>query len=191
MIKNKTHAIILAVLTFILGSIALVSILFLILGYPLSSIPEHQLYVFTMILISALLASRVYGRGSKERASRVVQLLEKSFGISVKENVTWRVLRTIDQLPPFVVNKYISLNINAVNEFDDKIKVYKKVLSEEDLFKIKKIVDTPVDKLQKILYQLYQVTDMEQFKILSEPDAKEFITMNLQELKKILFDGLE
>lgn len=187
MIKNKTYAIILAVLTFLLGSILLISILFYILGYPLSSIPEHQLYVFTMILISALLASMVYGRGSKERAARVVQILEDSFGVSIKEDVIWKVLRIIEQLPPGLVDKYVKLNINAAEEFEDKLIEYRENLSDEDLSKIKKIIYTPIDDLQLILNTLYKETKMEQFKVLADQKARSLIKLNVDKLKEIIF----
>lgn len=188
MIQNRTIAIILAILTFIIGSILLVSIIFYLLGYPFSTFKDHQLYVFFIILVSAILASMVYGRGSKERALKVKEILKESPGITIEEKVIYKVLRTIEQVPPFVVNKYVSLNINAVEEFDDRINKYKKELSEDDLSKIRKLIETPVEELQDILSKMYSKTKMEQFKILAEPEAKPLLELNLQELKKILID---
>ena len=188
MTQSKPTAIILAILTFLVGSILLVNVIFYLLGYSLSSFGEHQLYIFFAILVSAILASMVYGRGSKERASKVKKILEESPGITIEENVIYKVLRTIEQMPPFVVQKYVNLNINAVSEFDDRINKYKNELSEEHLYKIRKIIETPVDELQVILGKIYSKTKMEQFKILSEPEAKPLIELNLHELKKILFE---
>lgn len=188
LIKNKTAAIILAVLTFLLGSVLLVSIIFYILGYPLSSIWDHQLYVFSAILASAVLASFVYGRGSKERASNVAKLLDESFGIEINEKTIWKVLRTVEQLPPFVINKYVSMNINAIEEFETQIEDYKSQLTDEDLLKIRKIIETPIPELQDILNKLYLETNLEQFKILADPQAEPLIALNLQELKRILFN---
>lgn len=187
MIQNKVTAIILAILTFILGSVLLTGIIFYFFGYPLSSLAEHQLYVFFAILISAMLASMVYGRGSKERASNVAKILEDSLGISVEEKDIWKILNTIEQLPPYVVDKYVSLDINAVDEFEDQIKDYKNKLGEEDLLKIKKIIDTPVKELQDVLNELYQETNMEQFKIMADPKAKPLIDLNVRELRRVLF----
>ena len=186
MIKNKGIAIILAIFTFIAVSILLTITIFYLFGYPLSSIAEHQLYVFLAILAGALVASRVYGRGTKERASKVAKILNNSLGVSVEEKVIWKVLNTLDQLPPFVVNKYVTLNINAAEEFEDQIKEQKNKLSDADLLKIRKIIETPSEKLQQVLKELYTETDMEQFKILAEPDAKPLIELNLEELKKII-----
>ena len=188
MIQSKKTTIILAIITFIIGSILLVNVIFYLLGYSLSSIGEHQIYVFFAILISAVMASMVYGRGSKERASQVKAILEESLQITIEEKVIYKVLRTIEQIPPFVVHKYVSLNINAVHEFDDGINKYKKGLSEEDLYKIRKIIEPPVDELQIILGKIYSKTKMEQFKILADPEAKPLIELNVQELKMMLFD---
>lgn len=185
MIKNKTTAIILAILTFIIASVLLTSIIFYLFRYPLSAIAEHQPYVFLAILVSAMLASMVYGRGSKERASNVAKILDDSIGISVEEKDIWNILNTIEQFPPFVANKYVSLNINAVEEFEDKIEDYKNKLSEEDLFKIRKIIETPVEELQDVLNELYLETNMEQFKIMADPKAKPFIDLNVRELRRI------
>lgn len=187
-IQNKTTAIILAILTFVLGSIMLTGLIFYLFGYPLSSLAEHQLYVFFAILVSAVIASMVYGRGSKERASNVAKILEKSLQIQVKESDIWKVLSTLDQLPPFVVDKYVAMKINVVEELEDQIEDYKKNLSEEDLLKIRKVIETPVEELQGVLNELYLETKMEQFKKMAAPEAKPLIELNVQELKKILFN---
>ncbi len=189
LIRNKTIAIILAVLTFIIGSILITGIIFYVMGFPFSSISEHQTFVFLAILVSAGLASLVYGRGSTERASKATKLLNESLGLELKENDVWKVLRTVEQLPPFTVNKYVSLNINAVEEFEDQVKEYKAHLAREDLLKIKKIIEMPVPELQNILNNLYLETNMEQFKILSEPEARPLLELNIQELKRVLFNG--
>jgi hypothetical protein len=188
LIKNKKAAVVLSVLTFIVGSALFVSIMFYILGYPLSSIREHQLYVFLAILAGAVLASFVYGRGSSERASKAAKLLNESLGITIKENDMWRVLRAVEQLPPFVINRYVSMNINAVEEFEGRIDEYKVKLTDEDTLKIKKIIEMPVSELQNVLNDLYLETKLEQFKILAEPKAGPLLELNLRELKRVLFN---
>jgi len=185
--QNKTAAVILAVLTFVIASLILLSIISYIFGYSLSSLPKHQLYVFFVILLAAVLASVVYGRGSKERASRVAQILNESLGVELEENDVWKLLRAIEQLPTGVINKYISLNINAASEFEDEIKEYKGQLSDDDLQKISKIIQMPVGELQDLLNQLYLETNLEQLKVLADPNAEPFLELNLQKLKEILF----
>lgn len=189
MIQNKTIAFILAVLTFVLSSILLTSIIFYLLGYPLSSISEHQLYVFFAILVSAVFASMVYGRGSKERASKVAEILDEALQITIKEKDIWKLLRTIEQLPPYVVEKYVILNINAVEEYENGIKDYKKKLTDDDLLKIRKIIETPTHEIQDLLNELYLETKLEQFKILADPKAEPLIALNIRELNRVLFDN--
>lgn len=188
LIKNKTMAIILAMLTFIVSSVSLVNIIFYFLGYPLSSIWEHQLYVFFAVLVGAVLASMVYGRGSKERASQVAKILNELLGLEIEEKVVWKFLHTMEQIPPVVVNKYVYLNINIVEEFDNKIGEYKSQMTDEDLVKIGKIIEKPIPELQSLLERLYLETDLEQFKILADPRAEQLIALNLREIKRVLFD---
>ena len=203
LIKNKTIAIILAVLTFILGSALLVTIIFYIGGYPLSSIPEHQLYVFFAILVSAILASMVYGRGSKEKASNVAKLLNESLELELKGKDIMESLRMFERFPPFVINSYVSMNINVVEAFEGqmedyntyltdksilKIRKFRSQLTDEDLLKIRKILDTPVPELQNLLHELYLETNLEQFEILADSKAEPFLALNLQELKQVLFN---
>lgn len=190
LIKNKKLAIIAAILTFSVLSILFTVIILYIGGIPLSSIWEsqNQLYFFSAILAAAALASLVYGRGSTERASRAVKVLDETLDIEVKKNDVWKILRAMEQLPPFVLNQYISMNINAVEEFEDQIKDYKNKIDDEDLLKIRKIIDTPVRELQEVMGKLYSETKLEHFKILAQNEAEELITLNLQELKKVLFD---
>ncbi len=78
--------------------------------------------------------------------------------------------------------------MNAVESFKDQIKEYKNQLTEEDKDKIRRISDMPIPELQNLLNECYLTTKLEQFKILADPEAEQFLTLNLQELKKVLFD---
>ena len=109
-------------------------------------------------------------------------------GIEVKQKDMWRILRAVEQMPPFVVDKYVSTNLNGVEWFKDQIMDYKAKLDDEDLLKIRKFMETPVPELQNLMEKLYEETKLEQFKILAGPEAQELIVINLEELKKILFE---
>jgi hypothetical protein len=187
LIENRIIAIISAILTFIAGTTLSVFVIFYFGGYPLSSIYEHQLYVFFAVLIGVILASFVYGRGSNERAIKAQDCVGELLEVELKTKDMWRILRGVEQLPPFVIKDYISMNINFAKEYEEGIKRYRSKLTEENLAEIEKIIDKPVPQLQRVLNELYKETDMEQFKILADPSAEELITMNLKELKTILF----
>lgn len=190
MIKNKTLAIILSILTFIVGSVVLTVVAFYIAKIPLSSIWEgqNQFILFSAILISAVLASMVYGRGSKQKAAESAEFLNKKLDLEIKGKNIGKLLKLLEKFPPFVINSYISKEINAVNEFEAAIKENTKQLTDEDLLKVKKIIEMPLSNLQNILNDLYLITNMEQLKILSEPRAEPLIELNLKELKKVLFN---
>lgn len=186
LIKDKIFAIVLSILTFIGGSVLITMIIFYIARMPLSSLWENQLYVFFAILLSAILASMVYGRGSKQRAEEVADLLNEKLEISIEGGDIAGMLKLLERFPPFVVNSYVSTNVNAVKEFEAPIKKYISHLSDEDLIKLNKVMEMPISRLQEILYDLYLKTGLEQFKILAESNAKPLIQLNLNELKKIL-----
>ena len=188
LIKNKTIAAILAVLTFIAGSVLLTVIIFYALGYPLSSISEHQPFALLAVLVSAFLASMVYGRGSSERAAKATKYLNETLGLEHNEKDVWKALRAVEHMPTYALTKYITLNINAVDEFEVRIKDYTDKLSDEELQTIKRIIEMPVPELQNILNDLYLETKLEQFQVLAGPEAKPLIELNIKELKKLLFN---
>ncbi len=187
MIKNRKLAITLAFLTFVLGSILITLILFYLAVLTISSIWQNQLYVFFAILISAILASIVYGRVNKQKSDKAAEFLNDEFKIGIRGKDMDVLLRMLRKFPPFLVNSYISKDINAVKEFKYPIKEYTDNLTNEDLLKIRKIMDMPVPKLQYLLNELYIITDLKQLEILAQPTAEQFIELNLGELKKILF----
>jgi hypothetical protein len=189
LIKNKKLAIIAAILTFMVSSALFTGIILYFGKIPLSALwdGQNQLYFFTEILLAGACASIVYGRGGTEKAGRAVQVVDEMMGIDVDKKDMWRILRAVEQMPPFAVDKYVSGNINGVEWFEDQILNYKTKLNDEDLLKIRKVLEMPVGELQKVMEKLYEETNLEQFIILAQPDAEELITINLQELKKILF----
>lgn len=189
LIKNKKLAIVASILTFIGASLLFTSIIMYFAKIPLSGLWEgqNQLYFFTGILIAGGLATMVYGRGGTEKSAQAVRIINEALGIEVDRKDMWRILRAVEQMPPFAIKKYVSGNIDAIEWFEDQILDYKGKLSDENILKIKKVVDTPVDDLQRTLEMLYDETKLEQFKILSEPEARELIELNIREFKKVFF----
>lgn len=187
MIKNKTIAIGLSALTFVLGSILLTGVIFYLARIPISSIWEgqNQLYFFFAVLVSAALASMVYGRGSKQRAEQATDFLSQKLDLEIKEKDMGKLLKLLENFPPYVVNDYVSQNINVVKEFENTIMDNTTQLKGEDLQNIRKILETPVPELQNLLKELYLITGMEQLKILAEPGAEPLIKLNVEELKRI------
>lgn len=188
MIKNKTLAIILASLTFIVGSIVITIAAFYIAKIPLSAIWQgnNQYILFMAILVSAILASMVYGRGTKQKADESAEFLNEKLNIQISGKEIGKLLKLLENFPPFVVNMYISKNINAVEEFEIQIKEQITKLNDKDLSKAREIIEMPIPDLQDILNELYSITSMEQLKILSETRAEPLIKLNLEEMKRVL-----
>lgn len=130
----------------------------------------------------------VYGRGSKQKADNAAEFLNEKLDLGIKGEDIGKLLKLLENFPPFVVNGYISKDINAVEEFEEVIRENTKQLTDEDLLKVRKIIEMPVPELQKILHELYVITNMEQLKILAEPRADHLIELNLKELRRILFN---
>ncbi len=186
--KNKIIAIILAVLTFLLGSVLFIYVIFYISGYPLTSIPQHQLYAFFGILVSAVLASMVYGSGRKERAENLTKYLNESLELEIKEDYIKKVLSIVERAPPFLINVYVSKDMNAVESFESQIEKYESQLTDEDRLIIRRIIEMPIPELQNLLNDIYMKTNLEQFKILADSKSEPFLTLNVRELKKVLFN---
>lgn len=90
------------------------------------------------------------------------------------------------QVPVILLKGAISSNMNAVKTFENQIESYKTRLTPEEMEKIKAILEMPVPEIQQILYKAYEKTGKKQLKILSDPKAEEFISLNLKELKKVM-----
>lgn len=56
------------------------------------------------------------------------------------------------------------------------------------ILKIREIIEKPIPELQSLLEELYLETNLEQFKILADPQAEQLISLNLREIKRVLFD---
>lgn len=100
------------------------------------------------------------------------------------------VLQFMDQftrVPPLLLKVVVSGNSNVVTSFRGQIEDYKNNLSQEDMVKIRKVMDMPTEELQEILKRAYSKTHKEQLKILADRKAKPFIEKNLKELEKVLF----
>ena len=100
------------------------------------------------------------------------------------------VLEFMDQftrVPPLLLKIVVLGNSNVVTSFRGQIEEYKNDLSQQDLVKIRKVMEMPTEKLQEILKRAYSQTHQEQLKILADRKAKPFIEKNLRELEKILF----
>jgi hypothetical protein len=97
------------------------------------------------------------------------------------------VMDLFTKVPIILLKGAILRNMNVVKRFEDQIISYKTKLSLEELEKIELVTKMPVTELQRLLLSVYEKTEKKQFKLLADPNAQKFISINLNELRKILF----
>ena len=126
--------------------------------------------------------------GSNENESNLEKYLNESLELEINEDDIRGLLSMFERVPPFLLKIAVSRNMNAVKSFESQIEDYKSQLTDEDRLKIRKIIEMPIPELQKLLNKVYLKTNYKQFKILSNAKAEPFLALNLQELKKVLFN---
>ncbi|MGB9980151.1 hypothetical protein [Methanobacterium sp.] len=105
----------------------------------------------------------------------------------VTEKDVMGLMDVFTKVPVVILKMAVSKNMNVVKKFESQIENYKSQLSDEDIAKIKKVIEMPVWRLQEILGNVYAKTGHKQLKILADPKAEQFIKDNLHELEILLF----
>lgn len=88
--------------------------------------------------------------------------------------------------PSFILKRMARKNSNLVDKFKSTIESHLNKLSDEQKAKLHLILDSDVDELQELLRQAYEKTRIKQYEILANPKYKEFIELNLRELRKLI-----
>lgn len=88
--------------------------------------------------------------------------------------------------PSFILKRMARKNSNLVDKFKSTIESHLNKLSDEQKAKLHIILDSDVDELQELLRQAYEKTRIKQYEILANPKYKEFIELNLRELRKLI-----
>lgn len=88
--------------------------------------------------------------------------------------------------PSFVLKGMARRNSNLVDKFGSAIVAHLNRLDDEQKRKLYIILNTEVEELQKLLMEAYIKTRIKQYEILANPKYKEFIELNLNELRKLI-----
>jgi len=88
--------------------------------------------------------------------------------------------------PAFILNMMVNTNSNLVLKFKSTIQYYMDGLTDEQKSMLNVILSSDIDDLQQIMDESYRKTNKEQYKILANPNNKEFIEKNLSELRKMI-----
>lgn len=88
--------------------------------------------------------------------------------------------------PPFLLKRMAKKNSNLVKKFEPKVKSYLAHLDDNHRKKLNILLNSDIDEIQSILNESYKKTNKKQYKILADPNNKEFIQLNLEELRKMV-----
>ena len=90
--------------------------------------------------------------------------------------------------PSFLLERFAKKNSNVVLKFKSQIESHLHKLNDAQKNKLDMILKKDVEELQAIMHEAYQISKVKQYKILANPKYKEFIEINLNEIRKILFN---
>lgn len=108
----------------------------------------------------------------------------------MKDEITYDDLKEHEHLftlaPAFVLKRMAGRNSNLVLKFKSTIESHLNQLNGEQKNKLHIILNSDVDDLQNLLMQAYIQTKIKQYEILANPKNREFIELNLRELRKLI-----
>lgn len=107
--------------------------------------------------------------------------------VKITEQDVIDLLDVFTKVPSLILKGVVAKKSNVVDSFEGRILNYKDHLTEEEISKVKVVLEMPTSELREILNKSYKKTGKKQLKILSEPKAEPFIEKNLDALEKILF----
>ena len=104
--------------------------------------------------------------------------------------ITYEDVREYEKLftlaPSFLMQSFARRNSNIVSKFKPQILSHLAGLNANQKDKLGLILNSDVESLQKIMDEAYRKTHIKQYKILADPKHKEFIKINLDEIRKLV-----
>ena len=88
--------------------------------------------------------------------------------------------------PPFLLERFAKKNTNLVSKFRSKVESFLGNLSENKKQKLEIVLGSDIDDLQAVMAEAHEKSGKKQYKILANPKYKEFIELNLNEVRKIV-----
>jgi len=107
-----------------------------------------------------------------------------------EEKLTYEDVRAYEKLftmtPSFILSTMIRRNTNLVEKFKSQVVKFIGNLNEKQEKQLDLILNSDIDNLQVLMMEAYKKSKKKQYKLLGNPKNKDFIKMNLDELKKLL-----
>jgi hypothetical protein len=107
-----------------------------------------------------------------------------------EEKITYEDVKEFENFftmaPPFILERFAKKNTNFVLKFKSKAQSFIDGLNDEQMKKFNIVLNTDIDELQSVMNDAYEQSGKKQYKILANPKYKEFIEINLNELKNMI-----
>lgn len=107
-----------------------------------------------------------------------------------EDKITYKDVREYESLfklaPALLLERFARKNKNVVSKFQSQILSHLKNLNDEQKMKLNLILMMEVVELQAIMREAYMKTKIRQYRILANPKYREFIEINLNELRKLV-----
>ena len=88
--------------------------------------------------------------------------------------------------PPFLLERFAKKKTNLVSKFESKVKSFLAGLNDNKKKKLEIVLNSDIDELQAVMAEAHEISGKKQYKILANPKYKEFIELNLNEVRKIV-----
>ena len=106
------------------------------------------------------------------------------------EKITYEDVKEYENLfllaPTFLLERFARKNKNIVSKFKSQVQSHLRNLDENQRKKLDVILASDVSDLQQVMHEAYLKTKIKQYKILANPKYKDFIELNLAEIKKLV-----
>ena len=108
--------------------------------------------------------------------------------VNITDEDVMEIMDQFTKVPNLILKRMVSRNVNVVKKFENQILDHKSKLLDNELLKIRKVIEMQVPELQEILLNVYKNTNKKQLKTLADPKAQPFIETNLNYLDMIYFN---
>lgn len=88
--------------------------------------------------------------------------------------------------PSFLLERFAKKNTNLVLKFESKVNSFMANLNENQKKKLDIVLNSDIEELQSVMDEAYQKSNKKQYKILANPKYREFIELNLNEVRKMV-----
>ena len=118
-----------------------------------------------------------------------INLTRNNYGDTMSNEITCDDVLAFEHLfsmvPAFVLERMAKRNTNLVSKFESKIVPRLQNLNDDHKNKLDFILNSDIEVLQTLMDEAYQKSGKKQFRTLANPNYKQFIEQNLDEIRKL------